>query len=80
METMPISKFKAQCLAVLQRVRKTRKPLLITRFGEPVAEILPPPPTGGKEIRLGTLASQTRILGDIISPAADPDEWEAMRE
>ena len=41
METMAVSKFKASCLAVLQRVRRTRKPVLITRFGKPVAEIVP---------------------------------------
>lgn len=36
METIAISAFKATCLAVLERVRKTRKPILVTRFGEPV--------------------------------------------
>lgn len=42
MEEIAISKFKATCLAVLERVRKTRRPILITRFGEPVAEVVPP--------------------------------------
>ena len=37
METMPVSKFKATCLAVVQRVKRTERPLLITRFGEPIA-------------------------------------------
>src|SRR5207302_1891342 len=39
MEEMAISKFKATCLAVLERVRKTKKPILVTRFGEPIAEV-----------------------------------------
>ena len=39
MEKIAISKFKATCLAVLETVRKTGKPVLVTRFGEPVAEI-----------------------------------------
>ncbi len=42
MEEIAISKFKATCLAVLERVRKTGKPVLVTRFGEPVAELVPP--------------------------------------
>ena len=32
-EEIAISKFKATCLAVLEKVRKTRKPVLVTRFG-----------------------------------------------
>ena len=39
MEKIAISKFKATCLAVLERVRRTKKPILITRFGQPVAEV-----------------------------------------
>ena len=44
MEEIAISKFKATCLAVMERVRRTRQPVLVTRFGEPVAEIVPPSP------------------------------------
>jgi prevent-host-death family protein len=40
METMAISQFKARCLAVLERVRKTGKPVLVTRFGKPIARIV----------------------------------------
>jgi PHD/YefM family antitoxin component YafN of YafNO toxin-antitoxin module len=29
METVPVSKFRTTCLALLQKVKKTRKPLLI---------------------------------------------------
>ena len=43
MEEIAISKFKATCLAVLEKVRKTGKPVLVTRFGQPVAEVVPPP-------------------------------------
>ena len=42
MDEIAISKFKATCLAVLENVRKTRKPIRITRFGKPVAEVVPP--------------------------------------
>jgi len=43
METIDVSKFKATCHSVLQRVNKTRKPILVTRFGKPIAEVVPPP-------------------------------------
>ena len=53
MEEVAISEFKAKCLAVLERVRKTRKPILVTRFGEPVAQVVPPPPTKARGSWLG---------------------------
>jgi len=35
MEEIAISKFKATCLAVLEKVKKTGQPVLVTRFGHP---------------------------------------------
>ena len=43
MEQITISKFKATCLAVLERVHQARVPILVTKRGVPVAEIKPPP-------------------------------------
>ncbi len=79
METIAISKFKATCLAVLERVRKTGTPILVTRFGEPVAEIVPPPPAERPANWLGCMAGTGRIVGDIVSPASDEDDWDALR-
>lgn len=76
---MAISKFKATCLAVLKRVQRTRKPILVTKFGEPVAEIVPPPPAPRPKRWLGDLAVTGRILGDIVAPASDEQDWEALR-
>lgn len=79
MEEMAISKFKATCLAVLNRVRKTGKPIRITRFGNAVAEIVPP---GGARTapRLGTGVGTGAILGDIVGPTGDESEWEAAQD
>jgi PHD/YefM family antitoxin component YafN of YafNO toxin-antitoxin module len=33
MKEVAISEFKAKCLGMLEQVRKTRKPIRITRFG-----------------------------------------------
>lgn len=74
---MPISKFKATCLAALERVRRTGRPLLVTRRGVPVAEVVPPPPPPPPERWLGALAGTGRITGDVVAPAAGEDEWEA---
>ena len=78
MEEIRISKFKATCLAVLDRVGKTRKPVLVTRFGKPVAQIVPPAPPNRREGWLGCMKGRGRIVGDIIAPAAEASEWEVL--
>jgi len=79
MEEIAVSKFKATCLGVLETVRKTRKPVLVTRFGTPVAEVVPPPLPGKPKHWIGCLAGTARIQGDIVSPASDEQDWEALR-
>jgi len=74
-----ISEFKAKCLALLEQVRTTREPIRVTRHGKPVAEIVPPTPTVDRSKWIGSL-KDSKILGDIISPATDKDEWEAERD
>jgi antitoxin (DNA-binding transcriptional repressor) of toxin-antitoxin stability system len=79
MKEIPISKFKATCLAVLKRVLKTGEPILVTRFGQPVAEISPPGRV--KRIpRLGGGIGTAVILGDIVGPTGDISEWEAAQD
>ena len=78
-ETIAISKFKATCLAVLERVRRTGRPILITRRGQPVEEVVPPPPSPGSGW-LGSLAGRVRIVGDIVGPVAGAEDGEALRQ
>lgn len=77
MEEIAISKFKATCLAVLERVRKTRRPVLVTRFGEPVAEVVPPPPPPRPRGWLGAMRGTGTVLGDLVEPASSAEDWEA---
>jgi antitoxin (DNA-binding transcriptional repressor) of toxin-antitoxin stability system len=79
METMPISKFKATCLAALERVRRTGQPLRVTRFGKPIADIFPPSPESQKHNWLGSMKGSLRINGDIVGPTEDLADWEVLR-
>jgi prevent-host-death family protein len=79
MQEIAISKFKATCLAVLEQVRKTGEPVLVTRFGQPVARI-EPPAQSFKRIKLGSGAGTMEILGDIVSPISDISDWEATQD
>jgi prevent-host-death family protein len=77
-EQIAISSFKATCLAVLERVRKTRKPVLVTRFGVPVAEIVPPPLPKRPDSWLGCRAGTGSVTGDIVAPATSSKDWEVL--
>lgn len=79
MERMAISKFKATCLGVLERVRKTRKHVLITRFGKPVAEVIPPSAAVAPKEWMGAMVGTGRIVGNIVSPASDASDWDALK-
>ena len=76
-ETIPISKFKATCLSLLSQVKKTGRTILVTRKGEPVALVSPPPKPRSW---LGCMRNSIDIKGDIISPALDERDWEALGE
>lgn len=80
MQEIAISEFKAKCLAVLEQVRATKKPIRITRFGKPVAEVVPPTEVMDREKWFGSMKGTMRIVGDIVSPANDEDEWEVLRD
>lgn len=72
--TIPAGEFKAKCLKLLDKVAEDRQPLVITKHGKPVAQIVPMP----HEVDLfGCMRGSGEILGDIISPL--DVEWEAMK-
>ena len=74
---MKISEFKAKCLGVLDRVGKTGKPVLVTRFGKPVAQVVAPDKRE-QGAWLGAMRGSGSIVGDIIAPVVSPHEWEAL--
>jgi prevent-host-death family protein len=78
MEEVAISEFKAKCLALLERVRQTKKPLRITRFGKPVAEVVPPSPDTEQNNWIGSMKDSMQILGDIVAPVVDEADVQAL--
>ena len=76
---MAISKFKATCLATLERVCATGRPLRITRFGKPVADIVPPSPEPPKADWMGSLRGTIEIRGDIVGPTGELAEWDVLK-
>jgi prevent-host-death family protein len=80
MKEVAISEFKAKCLRILEEVRKTRKPIRVTRFGKPVAEVVAPTVEKNKGRQLGSMAGTMKIVGDIVGPTGSWDDWDAWRK
>jgi antitoxin (DNA-binding transcriptional repressor) of toxin-antitoxin stability system len=79
-ETIAASKFKATCLALLDKVKATGQPLLITKNGETVGMLCPPPPsTEVKTSYYGQFKGQIKTVGDIVSPIGT-EEWEVYKD
>jgi prevent-host-death family protein len=77
MKSMPAGEFKTRCLKVMDQVRATRQPVVITKRGRPVAKLVPLD-TRGDDI-FGCLKGVVEIVGDIESPLVAPEDWEANR-
>jgi prevent-host-death family protein len=79
MRDIPISKFKAKCLGLIEQVHKTRQPLRITRHGVPVAEVVPAGPDRKRNF-VGDMVGTVEFLGDVVSPVIDLEEFEVYRD
>jgi prevent-host-death family protein len=77
MKKIPAGEFKARCLALMDDVRKTREPVVITKRGKPVAKLVPADDAGQEFI--GRLKGVIRSVGDIESPIESPEAWEVLR-
>jgi prevent-host-death family protein len=77
METVSASRFKATCLALIERVRRTGKPILVTKRGVPVAQLVPPPAPPPPASTFGCMAGTVREIGDLVEPLPE-DDWEAL--
>jgi prevent-host-death family protein len=58
-------RFKAECLALLDRVEQTGEPVVVTKRGRPVAEVVPIRATSRP------LKGSVTVRGDIVGPILD---------
>ena len=72
MKTIPVSEFKAKCIGLLKQVQKTKKPLVVTLRGKPLARV-EPIVQPKKRVRLGALKGWMEIKGDIVRSDIERD-------
>lgn len=72
-------RFRARCLELVDRVSRTREPIVITRRGRPVAKLVPAdgPPKHAPLFGYMAMAGSVKIRGDIVDTSdlhVDPPE------
>ena len=77
MKTIPAGQFKTQCLALMDEVERTREPIMVTKRGKPVIKVVPAEPQ--KDSIFGFMAHKGKIVGDIVSPIFEEDEWDRLK-
>lgn len=74
-EYMKAGEFKAKCLKVMDRVKRTRRKIIITKRNIPVAELIP---VDEKEITaFGKMKGTVHVNGDLLAPIGE--DWDADR-
>jgi len=76
---VPAGVFKATCLELMDRVRDRQEEIVITKYGKPVAKLVPVVDAGApRGTAWGWMKGTVLWYGDVISPI--DVEWEAMKD
>lgn len=73
MKEVAVSKFKAQCLAMVDRVARTGEEIVITKRGRPLARVTPVAKPASLEGSVTFLVSDEDLLGPVEA------DWDASR-
>ena len=71
---MPAGEFKAKCLKVMDDVEHFHRVVVITKFGKPVAKLVPIGPAKPKSA-FGCMKGTVVIKGDIVGSTGE--KWSA---
>jgi prevent-host-death family protein len=70
--------FKARCLALIDEVAESGQPITITKRGKAKVQLVAV--REKPKTLIGATKGTFRIVGDIVGPIVDEDEWDEDRE
>jgi prevent-host-death family protein len=80
---MAAGEFKAKCLRIMDEVKETGRPLVVTKRGEPVIKVVP---IGNgrrkKDNFFGRLEGIIEIVGDpddLVKPIFPLEDWDMLK-
>ncbi|MFM1812809.1 MAG: hypothetical protein RLZZ336_1747 [Cyanobacteriota bacterium] len=68
MEWSTVTRFKAQCLSLMDEEATTRQPLTIVKRGKPLVQLVPVP--SQRPVTPFGIGSGGRLVRDLLSPDA----------
>jgi prevent-host-death family protein len=71
--SIPAAIFKAECLKLMDEVARTGQPVVITKHGKPVAQLVPVP--AEPKSLFGYMRNTVTIKGDVVAPTGE--SWSA---
>lgn len=71
--SIPAAVFKAECLKLMDEVARTGRPVVITKHGRPVAQLVPVP--AAPRSSFGYMKDTVSIKGDVVGPTGE--HWSA---
>jgi prevent-host-death family protein len=71
--SIPAAVFKAECLKLMDEVARTGQPIVITKHGKPVAQLVPVP--AEPKSLFGYMRNSVTIKGDVVAPT--DESWSA---
>jgi prevent-host-death family protein len=80
---MAAGEFKAKCLRVMDEVKETGRPLVVTKRGEPVIKVVPIPDGRKKNDNIfGRMIGVVEIVGDpddLIKPVFPLEDYDMLK-
>lgn len=78
---IPVSEFKARCTAILRGLDARPRRIEVTRRGRVIAVVSAPEAAGTPRPSawLGSLRGSVLRYDAPCAPAADPEDWDALR-
>ena len=70
--------FKARCLALIDEVAESGQPITVTKRGKAKVQIVAV--REKPKTLIGATKGTFKIVGDIVGPIVDKDEWDEDRE
>ncbi|NEJ74171.1 type II toxin-antitoxin system prevent-host-death family antitoxin [Rhizobium phaseoli] len=78
-KTIGAAEFKAKCLNLIDQMARDEEPIVITKRGRPVALLSPARDPSGRGSIIGAMKGSVLRYDDPLSPAAEPEDWYAVR-
>jgi prevent-host-death family protein len=79
MITIAAGEFKAKCLGLLSEVETKRESVLVTKYGKPVAKLVPLELAEGEDpLEAFRFPGKIEIVGDIEAPLYTEEELEGF--